>query len=744
MDTSALLADQYLSPVVLVDKIKVISEEDATNIRISVKTAGEWENTPPPSPYEERFFTPTVEKDQRPGPSYYSGATCARTLGDSQTSMKHPKSDADGDDRMDADSLDEDAEVCVTDGECVPDEVEREKRARGHRPTHGKYVGIREKREKEKLEQEEAELEQRTKEALIPDVPTGATWKKILREGEKMEDQLRFSPTESIATQLLEHSAILFKTADCSKNMKGSLVGQMKKTVALIRAATTVLTRRAREEPGTTKLLAIRRDLADLRAENEGLRREVGRLKSLSGAPVTQSPPIFSARSTKRAAALKRRRVVESDEDSNELRRVLPNIGSTTQFPPLSTPSGEKRGRQRVKEAQVGTPPATLGPSLKGRARPVEPLPLGLSEEKRTTLIWLREQRDNVLSQLDLILSQISALEINAKDENLAQLRPPANAAPVLSQVPSVIGEEAEAFKPLEEHRGEQKKTPPVALAAKTVKPQEGGRKKKKGKKTGGGQAPSPLDTRPNERGKGGANATPLTRKDQPGPSRGKPQLSSLKSGSATDKGKSPSKSEDRNPPNKRNPAPSYPLKGQRGSGLSVVGRKAGGRRSAGEKAPRSANPPTTNSQTGKRVADPTGQQPTQSKASPSTGKRRGKGRRRRVPRTKAVVITCLQGEYKDNLRLATDKIDPASLGIDGMTARRAVTGAKIFEIGGPEKREKADAPAAKIREVLADREGVRVTRPSATAELRVKDLHDAIEGGRCTEGDCVLRRLQR
>lgn len=254
-----------------------------------MKTAGEWENAPPPSPYEERFFTPTIEEDQRTGPSYYSGATCARTLGDSQTSMKNPKSDADGDDRIDADSLD-DAEVCVTDGECVPDEVEREKRARGHRPTHSKYVGIREKREKEKLEQKEIELEQRAKEVLTPDVPTGATWKKILREGEKMEDQLRYSPTESIATQLLEHSAILFKTADCSKNMKGSLVGQMKKTVALIRAATTVLTRRTREEPGTTELLAIRRDLADLRAENEGLCREVGRLKSLPGAPVTQSP----------------------------------------------------------------------------------------------------------------------------------------------------------------------------------------------------------------------------------------------------------------------------------------------------------------------------------------------------------------------------------------------------------------------------------------------------------------------
>lgn len=119
----------------------------------------------------------------------------------------------------------------------------------------------------------------------------------------------------------------------------------------------------------------------------------------------------------------------------------------------------------------------------------------------------------------------------------------------------------------------------------------------------------------------------------------------------------------------------------------------------------------------------------------------------RGVPRTEAVVITCPQGQYKDNLRLATEKIDPASLGIDGMTARRAVTG-QIFEIGGPEKREKADALAAKIREVLADREGMRVTRPSATAELRVKDLHDAIEEedvrrAIASSGDCDVESVK-
>lgn len=108
-----------------------------------------------------------------------------------------------------------------------------------------------------------------------------------------------------------------------------------------------------------------------------------------------------------------------------------------------------------------------------------------------------------------------------------------------------------------------------------------------------------------------------------------------------------------------------------------------------------------------------------------------GKGKRkerRRVPRTAAVVITCPPGQYKDNIRLATEHIDLASLDINGLTARRTVTGAQIFEVGGPDNKRKADALAKRIRQLLADREGVKVTHPIPTAEIRVKDLCDAIE----------------
>lgn len=105
-----------------------------------------------------------------------------------------------------------------------------------------------------------------------------------------------------------------------------------------------------------------------------------------------------------------------------------------------------------------------------------------------------------------------------------------------------------------------------------------------------------------------------------------------------------------------------------------------------------------------------------------------GKRERRRAPRTAAVVITCPPGQYKESIKLATEKIDLASLDINGLSARRAITGAQIFEVGGPDNKRKADALAEKISEVLENKEGVRVIRPFPTAEVRIRDLCDATE----------------
>lgn len=53
--------------------------------------------------------------------------------------------------------------------------------------------------------------------------------------------------------------------------------------------------------------------------------------------------------------------------------------------------------------------------------------------------------------------------------------------------------------------------------------------------------------------------------------------------------------------------------------------------------------------------------------------------------------------------------------------------------MSGPDHHLKADALAARIREVTVGKEGVRVSKPSPNAELRIRDLCDAV-----TEEDVI------
>lgn len=271
-------------------------------------------------------------------------------------------------------------------------------------------------------------------------------------------------------------------------------MGKMKETVALIRAATTVLTRRAREGPQMSEFLALRRDMEGLREENERLRREVEVLKGASTTSVAHLPLTPSAHTKRRAAAAKRRRIVESDEDSDTLMRAPPDLHSASDFPSLPVPSGEREEKRREKKVQDDLIPAILGPTLQGKARPLEPVPDWMPEKERAAFIELRDQKDHLVSQVGLLLKQMGALEVTAKNRNLAQVCSKKNAAPISSHVHSITGEEAMASNPPEEHKGEKKEAPSVVPAATTAKPQEGGKKekKKKGNETGESQGPPP------------------------------------------------------------------------------------------------------------------------------------------------------------------------------------------------------------------------------------------------------------
>ncbi|XP_026823912.1 uncharacterized protein LOC113561603 [Ooceraea biroi] len=94
-------------------------------------------------------------------------------------------------------------------------------------------------------------------------------------------------------------------------------------------------------------------------------------------------------------------------------------------------------------------------------------------------------------------------------------------------------------------------------------------------------------------------------------------------------------------------------------------------------------------------------------------------------PKTAAVVITAADGDYKGAVEKAQKGVDIDALGIAAPRVRRALTGALIYEIPGPESATKADELASRLVKVF-EGSGVRVTRPLKKAELRVRRLDDA------------------
>lgn len=95
---------------------------------------------------------------------------------------------------------------------------------------------------------------------------------------------------------------------------------------------------------------------------------------------------------------------------------------------------------------------------------------------------------------------------------------------------------------------------------------------------------------------------------------------------------------------------------------------------------------------------------------------------KRKLPTTAAVILTCPAGKYTEAMREAKDKISLNDLGIEGLRAKRALTGALTLEIsGGTGGAEKADALAGKLRTVFEGREGYRVSKSGGCSPIDVK-----------------------
>jgi len=78
-------------------------------------------------------------------------------------------------------------------------------------------------------------------------------------------------------------------------------------------------------------------------------------------------------------------------------------------------------------------------------------------------------------------------------------------------------------------------------------------------------------------------------------------------------------------------------------------------------------------------------------------------------------------------MRLAHARINLDELGIKEISPKKARTGAFLFEIPGVDGAKMADALASKMQKIFADRESVRITHFTKTAEIRVRDIEDSI-----------------
>ncbi|KAL0839930.1 hypothetical protein ABMA28_016546 [Loxostege sticticalis] len=103
-----------------------------------------------------------------------------------------------------------------------------------------------------------------------------------------------------------------------------------------------------------------------------------------------------------------------------------------------------------------------------------------------------------------------------------------------------------------------------------------------------------------------------------------------------------------------------------------------------------------------------------------------------RSPRSSAIVLTLLPGAqekgvtYETALRDAKSRINIGELGISGLRCVKAKTRGKLLEIPGATSGDKADALAAKLKEVLpADL--VQVSRPTKTVDIRLSGLDDSV-----------------
>jgi len=173
-----------------------------------------------------------------------------------------------------------------------------------------------------------------------------------------LEAELSNALTEDIASRLIEQSVKIFKIADCSGSMKGSLVSELQGTLALVRAATSVMAIRARKSRGNEDIAELRKEMERLRAENQRLKREMEKINSRFPLPATSHP---SFPTQERRSSAKRRRIADST-DSEERRGTRPPSNEhCCPLPPRSLEKGGKGDSRKKGKPQEWAPTVIQG-----------------------------------------------------------------------------------------------------------------------------------------------------------------------------------------------------------------------------------------------------------------------------------------------------------------------------------------------------------------------------------------------
>lgn len=134
------------------------------------------------------------------------------------------------------------------------------------------------------------------------------------------------------------------------------------------------------------------------------------------------------------------------------------------------------------------------------------------------------------------------------------------------------------------------------------------------------------------------------------------------------------------------------------------------------------------------------------------TSKKEGKIKRR-PPRTAAVAIENTSTDQTDAeiIRKARMNISLGEMGIENPRIRKAANGSILVEVSGPEKIDKANTLANKLKEVLQN--DAKISKPSIKGELRIIGVDESItteeiacavaDAGRCTMSDVDVGQIR-